>query len=51
MAQLAQQKSFEDDLPIEERQMYKEMTIEMTRELPRFEDQANTGVTPLRWRI
>ena len=47
MAQLAQQQSFEKGLSIEERQMYKEMAIEMTRELPRFGDQANTSLQKL----
>ena len=47
MAQFAQQKSFEKGLPIEERQIYKEMAIEMIRELPRFGDQADASLQKL----
>ena len=47
MAQLAQQKSFEKGLPIEERQLYKDMAIEMTKELPHFGDKANESLKQL----
>ena len=47
MAQLAQAKSFESGLPLEERQMYKEMTIEITRELPRFGEKSNESLNSL----
>ena len=47
MAQLAQQKSFENGLSIEERQMYKDMAIEMTKQLPHFGDQANKSLQQL----
>ena len=41
MAQLAQQKSFENDLSIEKCQMYNEMAIEMIKQIPLFGDQSN----------
>ena len=44
MAQLAQKKSFEEDLPIEERKMYKEMAVEITKELPRFGEKSNESL-------
>lgn len=47
MAQLAQQKSFEKGLPIEERQTYKEMAIELTKQLPLFGDKANESLQKL----
>ncbi len=47
MAQLAQLKTFENGLSLEERQMYKEMSIEMTRELPNFGDKANQSLQQL----
>ena len=47
MAQLAQQKSFEKGLPIEERQLYKDMAIEMTKQLPHFGDKANESLQQL----
>lgn len=47
MAQLAQQKAFEPGLALEERQMYKEMAIEITRELPRFGDKSNESLQKL----
>ncbi len=47
MAQLAQQKTFEPGLAIEERQMFKEMSIEMTRELPNFGSRANESLQQL----
>ena len=47
MAQLAQQKAFEAGLSIEERQMFKEMSIEMTRELPNFGDKSNESLQKL----
>ena len=47
MAQWAQQKSFENGLSIEERQLYKKMAIEMIQELPRFGDKANESLQQL----
>ena len=47
MAQFAQQKAFQDGLLIEERQMFKEMAIEMTRELPHFGDKSNESLQKL----
>jgi hypothetical protein len=47
MAQLAQQKAFENGLTIEERQMFKEMAIEITRELPHFGDKSNESLQKL----
>ena len=47
MAQLAQQKAFENGLTIEERQMFKEMAIEMTRQLPNFGSRANESLQKL----
>ena len=47
MAQMAQQKAFENNLSFEERQMYKEMAIEMTRELPNFGDKSNQSLQQL----
>ena len=47
MAQLAQRKSFENGLSIEERQMFKEMAIEMTKQLPHFGDKANESLKQL----
>lgn len=40
MAQCAQQKAFEPGWGLEERKMFKEMSIEMTRELPHFGDKS-----------
>ena len=47
MAQLAQQKSFESGLPIEERRMHNEMAIEMTKQVRLFGDQANETLQKL----
>ncbi len=47
MAQRAQQKAFEDGLTIEERQLWKDMAIEMTRELPNFGSKANDSLQKL----
>lgn len=47
MAQLAQQKAFEVGLTLEERQMFKEMSIEMTRELPHFGEKSNDSLQKL----
>lgn len=47
MAQLAQQKSFENSLSIEERQMYNEMTIELTKQVRFFGDQASKTLQEL----
>ena len=47
MAQLAQQKSFENSLSIEERRMYNEMAIEMTKQVPHFGDQSNETLQKL----
>ncbi len=47
MAQLAQQKAFENSLSIEERQMFKDMAIEMTKELPNFGDKSNQSLQQL----
>lgn len=40
MAQIAQQQAFAPALSLEERQMAKDMAMEMVRELPRFGEQA-----------
>ena len=47
MAQSAQQKSFENDLSSEDRRMYQEMAIEMTKQVPRFGDQSNETLQKL----
>lgn len=47
MAQLAQKKCFEINLSIEERRMFKEMSIEMTRELSKFGDKSNESLQEL----
>ena len=47
MAQLAQQKAFESGLSLEERQLYKDMSVEMTRELPNFGDKSNESLQKL----
>jgi len=47
MAQFSQQKMSDPSTPMEEKLMYKEMTIEMTRELPRFGDKANASLQQL----
>lgn len=47
MAQVAQQKAFEAGLTLEERQIYKEMSIEMIRELPSFGDKSNESLQKL----
>lgn len=47
MAQLAQQKAFEPGLPIEERQLFKKMSIEMIRELPNFGAKSNESLQKL----
>ena len=47
MAQMAQQKAFENNISFEEKQMYKEMAIEMTRELPNFGDKSNQSLQQL----
>lgn len=47
MAQLAQQKTFEPGLSLEERQLFKEMSVEMTRELPNFGDKSNESLQKL----
>ena len=44
MAQLAQKKSFEEGLSIEERKIYKEMAVEMTKDLPRFGETSNQSL-------
>lgn len=41
MAQIAQQQTFAQGITLEERQMHKDMTMELVRELPKFADQAN----------
>jgi hypothetical protein len=40
MAQIAQQQAFAQGLTLEERQMYKEMAMELVKELPKFANQA-----------
>jgi predicted ABC-class ATPase len=47
MAQLAQQQSFAQGISLEDRQMYKDMTMELVRELPKFADQANCSLQQL----
>ncbi len=47
MAQLSQQKAFEPGLSMEERQLHKEMTLELTRQLPGFGGKANETLQKL----
>jgi len=47
MAQLAQRKSFESDLPLESRRLFKDMAVEMTRELPHFGEKSNESLKNL----
>lgn len=47
MAEAAQKKAFENNLTIEERQMFKEMAIEMTKQLPNFGNSANESLQKL----
>ena len=47
MAQIAQQQTFAQGITLEERQMHKEMTMELVRELPKFADQANCSLQQL----
>lgn len=47
MAQLSQQKMFESSVSMEDKLMFKDMAIEMTRELPRFGDKANASLQQL----
>ncbi len=47
MAQFAQKKAFEEGLSIEERQLYKDMSIEMTKQLPTFGNNANETLQKL----
>ena len=47
MAQMAQQKAFENNLSLDEKRMYKDMAIEMTRELPNFGDKSNQSLQQL----
>ena len=47
MAQLAQQKSFVNGISIEERRMYNEMAIEMTKQVPLFGAQSNETLQKL----
>ncbi|MDD2725261.1 MAG: hypothetical protein PHH59_14730 [Methylovulum sp.] len=47
MAQVAQQQSFAPGITLEERQMLKDMTMELVRELPKFADQANCSLQQL----
>jgi len=47
MAKRAQEKSFDTSLPLEERRMFKEMSIEMIRQLPKFGDKSNESLQKL----
>lgn len=47
MAQLAQKQAFDKNISFEEKSMFKEMAIEMTRELPRLVDQSNVSLKTL----
>lgn len=47
MAQIAQQKSFENNLSFEDRQLYTNMAKEMIKELPNFGDKANQSLKQL----
>jgi hypothetical protein len=47
MAQIAQQQAFAQGLTLEERQMHKEMMMELVKELPRFADQAARSLQQL----
>ncbi len=47
MAKCSQQHVFVSGLSLEERQMLKEMTLEILRELPRFGEQANISLQKL----
>ena len=44
MAQRAANRALEDGIDIEERKMYQEMAMEMTRQLPLFGDRANENL-------
>jgi len=47
MAQIAQQQTFAQGITLEERQMHKDMAMELVRELPKFADQANCSLQQL----
>lgn len=47
MAQLAQQQAFKSGITIEEKTMFKDMAIEITKELPKFGEQANVSLKNL----
>lgn len=47
MAKMAQNKAFESNICMEERQLYKEMALEMVREIPNFGDKSNESLQKL----
>lgn len=47
MAQIAQQQTFVQGITLEERQMHKEMAMQLIKELPKFADQANCSLQQL----
>ena len=47
MAKLAQQASFDPNISIEEKKLHQEMTIQLTKELPNFGNQASISLQNL----
>lgn len=47
MAQFAQKQAFDKSLSLEDRQFAKDMAMELVRELPRFNEQANQSIQKL----
>lgn len=47
MAEMALTKTLEPGLPMEERRLYKELTVELNNSLPLFADRANTSLQAL----
>jgi hypothetical protein len=47
MAKAAHEKALQPELPLQERQLYKDLCIAMTRELPNFGDKANESLQKL----
>lgn len=47
MAQAVQEKILAKGISLEERQLFKDMTMELVRELPKFADQANRSLQQL----
>jgi hypothetical protein len=47
MAQISQQKTFAPGISLEERQLHKDMAMELVKQLPKFADQANCSLQKL----